>query len=129
MGLIQKEILELRELVVAIREDKIPTEKVSSIVSVYSQISKRTSQLIQIESMHIKSNGKSKTWRKMNELNLVSDGNAIPVDEDIVIKCPAMGWKLIDQESCLDYSGKDTHLEYCQGCKHFGITRRALLPT
>jgi len=129
MGLIQAEITELRNLAKKVMDDEISLEKASIQIGIYNQVSKRTSQLIQIANMAAKENGKGKTWNRMNALNLLSDNVAIPIENDSEkIKCPEHGNALIDRGQCLDYSGCERNLDKCQQCEQFSVTRKYMMP-
>lgn len=124
MGLVQSEIGELRSLLVDVKEGVLPLEKIEVMVRIYGQISKRVDQMLQIAKISQGDIQKEKTWKKMVELNIISDSDAIAIEGHTVIKCPEMGGRLITREDCLDFSGDSKHIDDCQNCKQFTITRK-----
>lgn len=123
MGLIEQEISELRQMAKDVRDGKITPEIAALQIGFYNQTSKRVSQLIQIAMMESKG---GKATKKLISANVISAGSAIPIttSEKEVVKCPEQGGLLIDRESCLDYSGDSRHIDACQKCDQFEVTRK-----
>lgn len=128
MSLINQELLELRSLAQKVLTGEVDNEKARTLVGIYSQTAKRENLLFQIASFSEKNGKSDKSWRRLNDMNLISENTAINVEskDNQVFKCPEQGWKLIDRGNCLDYSGSETNIDKCQNCYHFSITRRQI---
>ena len=126
MGLIEQEIMELRQMSKELREGKLSPEQASIQIGFYNQTSKRVSQLIQIAIMQTKEGKGGKATKRLIAANVLSDSSAIPVPtvEKEVVKCPEQGGALITREDCLEYSGDISHIDVCQQCEQFEITRK-----
>jgi hypothetical protein len=128
MGLIESEIGELRALCQKIYNGDIDNDKARTLIGVYNQTAKRESMLLQIFFSSEK-NSKRKIASKLSAMNVINENGAIGFDEGKpdVVKCPEMGGKLINRETCLDYSGDQRHIDACQKCEQFEITRKYCL--
>ena len=125
MGLIEQEIMELRDLAKKIAQGQIGDSTASLLLGVYNQTSKRVTQMIQIQSLAVKEGKSGKSYKNIVASNLISDGAAISIDStEEKIKCAAKGGVLVNRETCLDYSGEEQHIDFCQECEHFSTTRK-----
>jgi len=127
MGLIQQEVLELRNLIKEIKGGKVKPEEVNSILTVYGQIHKRTEQLLKIEAMNLKNSKRDGSWKRMDSLNLSGPSDAIMLEEARAVCCNMRGGLVVSREDCLDYSGDSKNITGCQTCEHFETTRKQLL--
>ena len=127
MGLLEKEILELRNLRRDYRTKKIDERQVNTEIAIYSQIEKRAKLLLQAYTSGAKV--KQGLMRELVKSNFVGDGEAIDVGEGSAendrIRCAEQD-AVISRHECLDYSG--SHVEDCRGCEIGNTTRRLLLP-
>jgi hypothetical protein len=121
-------LLELRDLARKVLTGEVDLAKVDTLIGIYSQTAKRENLLFQIAA-HAEKNGKAdKSWRRLNDMNLISENAAINIETkgNQVFKCPEQGWNIIDRENCLDYSGSLENIDRCQNCNHFSITRKQI---
>jgi len=130
MGLIEQEIKELRKLKDDWEAGKIADNKVMLVLRIYDQIQKRTNATIQIHMMRGKF-GKP-VFNGIIQQGVIGNGSSIEtiVAGDIeleMVKCPDKDYQLISRADCLGYSGETEHMENCQSCEHFKITRKVLL--
>jgi hypothetical protein len=130
MGLIEQEIMELRSLAKEVMMGTITDIKASLMLGVYNQTSKRVSQMIQITAMQIKEGKNGKAYRRMVSSNLISDGAAIMIESKApeMVRCFEQGGKCISRADCLDYSGAEHHINTCQICEQFSVTRKQIYP-
>lgn len=128
MGLIEQEIIELRELAKGVQAGTVPLDKASTLVGIYNQTSKRVGQMIQINALAQKEGKNSKTYQRFSATNIIGDGSAIQIEGQSVqmVKCPEAGGKIITRGECLDYSGVSHHIDACQLCEQFVITRKQM---
>lgn len=127
MGLLEKEIQELRVLNKRLDEGTVTTEHVHAKVAMYSQTEKRAKMILQAMATAAKYGGKA-TPKKIADSNLIGGGIDLEdrPDEQSV-SCPLKYGKSITREDCLDLSGEAKNHEFCKGCKEFGVTRSMLL--
>ena len=130
MGLIEQEIMELRSLAKDVMMGTITDTKASLMLGVYNQTAKRVSQMTQIMAMQIKEGKNGKAYSRMVSANIVSDGAAIMIEskDAEMVRCPEHGGKCISRDDCLDYSGDEHHINTCQKCEHFSVTRKQIFP-
>jgi len=134
MGVIETEYQELRSLTKKLEAEltgkgpKVDRELVGLIFKGYGECAKRTDQYLKTVSMVINS---GKNARQIIGKNLISENTAIDMSSTEFgerFKCPAKGGLIICREDCLDYSGESKHIEECQRCEQFAITRKQLCP-
>ena len=130
MGLIEQEIKEIRQLRDDWKAGKVTDSKAMSEHRFYDQTQKRINSLIQIHMVRGRF-GKS-VFNGIVRQHIISDGGAVDVIEagDIeleMVKCPDKDYQLVSRADCLGYSGETEHVENCQTCEHFKITRKVLL--
>jgi len=127
MGLLEREILELRNLRRDYRTKKIDERQVNTEIAIYSQIEKRAKLLLQAYTSGAKV--KQGLMRELVKSNLVGEGEAIDVGEGNAendkVRCFEQD-SIISRHECLDYSG--SHIEECRGCETGNVTKRLLLP-
>lgn len=128
MSLINQEIMELRQLAVKVASGEVGESRAKVLLGIYSQTAKRENMLVQIAVSSEKHGGKDRMWKRLNEMNLIHDKAAIDAPISNTIKCPAQGFCLIDRGQCLDYSGSAAHIDFCQKCEQFSITRNQMTP-
>jgi len=126
MGLLEREILELRNLRRDYRTKKIDERQVNTEIAIYSQIEKRAKLLLQAYTSGAKV--KQGLMRELVESNHVGEGEAIDIREENAendkVRCYEQD-AIITRQECLDYSG--THSD-CAGCEIGIATKRKLLP-
>lgn len=111
---------------------KLTPEIAAVQIGFFNQTSKRISQMIQIASLAAKEGRNGKSYQRMVSANIIGSGDAIQIEgqTDVKIKCPEQGDKLISRDACLDYSGDQYHMDKCQACDQFTVTRKyCLSPT
>ena len=127
MGMLEKEIYELRNLRRDFRAGKFDAKHINTEIAIYSQTEKRAKLLLQAHTSGAKI--KSGLLREIYKTNLIGEGEAIDTGNDDPeidkIKCPYHD-NLITRAECLDYSG--SHLEDCMGCEIGKATKDMLLP-
>jgi len=124
MGVIETEYSEIRDITKGILAGTIDKETAALVLKSYSESGKRVDQLLKVYSMVI-SHGKAA--RQVITKNIISEGTAIDMGLTQIeqkFKCPAKGDILVDRLCCLDYSGEERHIETCQNCEHFSVTRK-----
>lgn len=130
MSLIAQEILELRQIASKLISGEIDENKVKRLIGVYNQTAKRENMLIQIAISAEKQGRKDKVWDRLDSMNLIDSKSSIDVETcGDKFKCSAQGWALITRDNCLDYSGDSKHIDFCQNCEQFAITRKQFPPT
>jgi hypothetical protein len=129
MGLIEQEITELRAMAKAAMCEELSPEKASIQIGFFNQTAKRINQMIQIASLSLKEGKSNKIVRRLVDANIIGERQAIVIRDAVEeqVKCPEQGGKLIFREECLDFSGEENHIDACQHCHQFSITRKALL--
>jgi hypothetical protein len=130
MGVIETEYLEIRNITKGIMSGAISTEQATILLKAYSESGKRVDQYLKVISMTI-NHGKSA--RQIINKNIISEGTAIDMGIQIeeTFKCPAKGDILINRETCLDHSGDEKHIYFCQNkdnCEQFSVTRKQTCP-
>jgi hypothetical protein len=127
MGLLEREIYELRNLRRDYRHKLIDEKQVNTEIAIYSQTEKRAKLLLQAHVAGAKIKG-----GLLNEIfktNLIGSGEAIDTGnndpEADKILCPCHD-KLITRGECLDYSGD--HHDDCFKCEIGRATKDKLLP-
>lgn len=131
MGLIEQEIHDLRSLGAKVIAGSIDNDKAKILLGVYNQTAKRENMLIKM-AITSEKYGKSKSWKRLNNMNLIDENGAIDCtpEHDGKVKCPEQGDKLISRSACLDYSGDQYNMGKCQSCDQFTVTRKyCLSPT
>lgn len=129
MGVIETEYTEIRQITKDILAGKIDKETASLALKAYSESGKRVDQYLKVVSMTI-NHGKSA--RQIVNKNIISEGSAINMGLSQIeetFKCPAKGDLLINRDTCLDYSGDHRHIDGCQGCEQFAVTRKQVCPS
>ena len=124
MGVIETEYQEIRQITKGILAGTIDKETAALALKAYSESGKRVDQLLKCYSMVI-SHGKAA--RQIVAKNIISEGTAIDMGLNQIeekFKCPAKGDLLMNREDCLDYSGEEQHIDFCQQCPQFVTTRR-----
>lgn len=127
MGLLIQEVDELRTLLQLVIRKKISHEDLMDRIAVYSQISKRTNQLLQAAGLAMK-NGK--LLGRLMKMNLLGTDEAIdlgisPRLEKVI--CPVEDEKLITREECVDISGKAENYDACLECGNAAVSKDLLL--
>jgi hypothetical protein len=126
MGLLEKEILELRNLRRDYRTKKIDERQVNTEIAIYSQIEKRAKLLLQAYTSGAKV--KQGLTRELVKSNLIGEGEAIDIGEENAendkVRCYEKD-AIITRQECLDYSG--SHPD-CVDCEIGIATKRKLLP-
>ena len=134
MGVIETEYLEIRKITKMLEAEltgkgpKVDKELVNIIFKGYGETAKRTDQYLKTVSMVI-NHGKSA--RQIITKNLISENTAIDMGTTELgerFMCPALGDTIICRNDCLDYSGDSRHIDSCQLCEQFAITRKQLCP-
>ena len=127
MGLLEREIYELRNLRRDYRHKLIDERQVNTEISIYSQTEKRAKLLLQAHVSGAKI--KSGLLNEIFKTNLIGSGEAIDTGQEEPeadkIICPCHGG-LITRGECLDYSG--SHFDDCSGCEIGKVTKNKLLP-
>ena len=130
MGLLEQEIIELRELLQQVKQGKIKPEEANTQIAIYSQSEKRVKMIIATTVMSLKSGGNPKEiCEKISDSGIALDGTTINLNNDPeieLVKCPVKNSAIIRSE-CLDISGDDKNRDSCRDCKNFSITRKKLL--
>ena len=127
MGVMYQEIKGLRTLRRQLREGKITPEKFALELGAASIIHKWAQLALKAE-IASASHGK-KIKDAISKSNLISDGECIDMQDDVEVEsilCPDMD-KAITRAECLDYSGDHQHMDDCQSCGNFVVTRERLL--
>lgn len=129
MGLLEQEIMDLRALGASVIAGEIDIDKAKVMLGVYNQTAKRENMLIQL-SITTEKYGKDKSWKRLNNMNLMDDKSAIECNsnQQSMCKCPAQGGLLLSRMDCLDYSGDEDHIGTCQNCEQFSVTRDQIAP-
>ncbi len=130
MGLIEQEVKELRQLKDDWETGKITDKKLMLTLQIYNQIQKRTNAAILAHLIRGRF-GKS-VFNGIVRQGVIGNGSSIEtiVAGDIeleMVKCPDKDYRLVSRADCLGYSGETEHMENCQSCDHFKITRKVLL--
>jgi len=129
MGLLEREINELRQMNQDVITNKIDAETVHARLGIYSQVEKRAKMILQAYVLSAKHG--VRVLKGINASNLIGNLEAINtnIDSELeMVKCPDQDNKLIARAECLDYSGSTEHNEGCQKCDQYKITRDRLLP-
>lgn len=128
MGLLEKEIKELRDLRDRFRKGKVDAHAVNCEIAIYSQIEKRAKLLLQAHLACAKIDNGT-TLKKLLKLNYMGDGQAIDTGEDVEldkVKCPIREI-IITRAECLDISGSKETIDECKGCDIGKKTKELLL--
>ncbi|MCK5606411.1 hypothetical protein KAR91_31205 [Candidatus Pacearchaeota archaeon] len=128
MGLIEQELLELRQMLKDLEGGKIDGEMVDRKISIYSQSEKRSSMML--KKMIMKERAGIDIEELENKSNLMLDGTSLLSKDDLElesIKCPVKNM-IIVRHDCLDFSEDIKNYGKCKGCINFKITRDKLLP-
>lgn len=124
MGLLEKEIKELRGLIVDLDGGKITSQELNQKIAIYSQVEKRAKLMLQA---HILGAKHLKSLNRLKQANFIGDGEAIDVgsigEENVI--CPEQEDKTITRDACLEYSGKH---DDCHQCDNFKVTQDKLIP-
>lgn len=124
MGLLEDEILELRQMSKAVMDGNISIQKAAVNIAIFNQVAKREQMMINIW----KISDPKRIGTYANKKNLISRYHAIECNKsEDLIKCPKQGDVLIKKDQCLDYSGDQSHIDGCQKCENFALVRRFLL--
>jgi hypothetical protein len=69
------------------------------------------------------------TLKRLKNSNFIST-TSVPIKDNIeeVFPCPQQGDCNITRFNCLDYSGSERHIDACQKCDQFTITRKQTCP-
>ncbi len=129
MGLLEQEIKELRTMNKRIMNGTITDDELSQRIAVYSQTEKRAKMMLQAFAVQAKY--KKNASNNIVKSGLIGDGTVVDLGTNIeieMIHCPDVE-KNIARHECLDYSGSTDHMEDCQSCENFGITRKVLMGT
>jgi hypothetical protein len=127
MGLIPKEMEELRDMLRLYDKGKISEKQVHTKIAIYSQLEKRMKLWIMTEIAM--STHKSASIRILAS-NLIGNLVAIDIGGDPQMEkvaCSLNGQKIILRQECLDISGHKKNYEICKECMNFAITRQLLL--
>jgi hypothetical protein len=129
MGLIEQEIREIRHMAKDVLSGNMTPEMASVQIGFFNQTAKRINQMIQIANLAAKDGKNGKSFQRMVSSNIIGTGEAIQVEgqPEEKVKCPEQGGKLIDRNACLDYSGEEWHIDECQKCDQFTVTRKYCL--
>lgn len=129
MGLFEKQINDLNDLLQLFREGKLSAEQIDTQVKIYSQIERRSSQMLKAIALSGKPG--RKLFQMIVKTNLMGDGVAIDLGqhqfEDEKIRCPLKDGNAISRDMCLTFSGEEKNMEYCQMCDHYKITQNILM--
>ncbi len=128
MGLLEKEIVELRGLLKKLDQGKITIEQLNARIAVYSQTERRAKLMLTAWAMAAKS---GKILTRITKSNMIGDMAAIETNVDFEtenILCPLKKNEIIIRQECLEISGKKENFDQCTLCENFSITRRLLLP-
>ena len=128
-GLIEQEIMELRDLCREFVEGKVTSDNVNTRLSIYNQTAKRMNMLVQVAALSEKhgKGGKGETWKRLNSMNVVDGSIAIDTNSNYdKVKCPQKGGNIVTREECLDYSGENRNIDDCQQCEHFTLARKRI---
>ena len=129
MGLLEKEITELRQLLRDIQYGKYSDDSsrkdLNAILNVYARIEKRAAMMLQAYAVATKYNNYG--IKKLEAANMLGTGSAIDlVDiEADAVACPIKGGEAISRRECLSYSSD--HVGECEPCENFGPTRNMIL--
>lgn len=126
MGLFQKQLKRMEELDEQLVSGKGNVELIQARLAVSCQAEKWAK--LAIAGYALEARYGKRTLKKLVQMNLLGDGEAIDIDADLEtekIKCPEKDYKLITRAECLDYSG--SHNKECNGCDHKVITQNLLL--
>lgn len=127
MGLLEKEIGELRRLLSLLDHKKITLDELHGRIEVYGQIERRAKLMINAYSLALK-NGK--LLGRIVKSNIIGDMAAIDIGDDYQlekVKCSLEEGKIIIRQECLDLSGQKKNYDVCKECASFIITRQLLL--
>lgn len=130
MGLIQKEIEELREIIKNQQWQgrKLNHDELMDAIGTYSQVEKREKSIISALALAAKYKNDG-IPRKIVATNLLGNYEAIAVEanpeHDHSVVCPEQDHKTITRADCLDYSG--SHLDDCAACEQKKITQQLLI--
>lgn len=124
MGLLEQEIKELRSLAKSVLSGTISQDTAGLTLSVYNQISKRETLIYNLSQLQARYGEKGTKLPKT--MNLIGNGTAIDVHEEdeTVVVCPEKGGKCVSMGDCLDYSGDQKHIDACQKCDNFSLSRK-----
>lgn len=126
MGLLEREIYELRNLRRDYRHKLVDERQVNTEIAIYSQTEKRAKLLLQAHTSGAKIKGG--LMRDIFKTNLIGNGEAIdtgnedPETDKIICPCNE---SLMTSGECLDYSGN--HHDECDGCEIGKATKDKLL--
>ena len=127
MGVIEQEYKELRQLLKDYRSGAATEEQVRTQCTIFSQLEKRQKNAISIQALAVKANNQ-KPVKALKTQGFIGNKTTIDLSieerESETIRCPISD-SIITRATCLDYSGK--HLDECESCNQFSITRKLLL--
>jgi len=129
MGIIETEYMDIREIRKQLDSGKIDNERALVLMKIYSELGKRVDQTIKLMCLDL--NHGAKASKLVNSKNLLSSGTAMQADAPMLeekVKCPEKGDLLVCRQECLDYSGDSRHIDACQKCDQFSITRKQICP-
>jgi len=129
MGLLTQEIKEIRQMIKLYDLGKVDSTQVTDKMKMYKEARGRIK--IIYDAVIFSTTNASGIKNRLHSLNILSKGEAVLDKDDLeieMVKCPDKDEQLITRAECLDYSGETEHMETCQTCENFKITRRLLLP-
>lgn len=124
MGLIEKEIIELRDLVKQVASGDLPLTNAAAQLSIYNQVYKRERLMFDLWKTAAK---QKNIMKKAQSKNLLTSEMAIDCGEcPVKLVCSEKGGRLISEDECLEYSGEQRNIDSCQDCQNFSITRKKM---
>jgi len=123
MNLVIEKLTEINEALKKFKVGEMTTEQVQAFVSLVNASHKWANMVLQAYAIESKN---KRVMKGLERNNILDDHTAFSLGlpgEDAVL-CPEVD-KLIKREECLDYSG--SHAKECEGCEHFGKTRKLIL--
>lgn len=127
MGLLEQEIMELRQMNKQVMAGTIKPEEVDKRIAIYSQTEKRAKMILQAHALAAK--GGARAIKGIIKHNLIGRDTPIGSEAELggeSIMCPDMN-RTIVRDECLEYSGEADNFNDCSSCPHFPVTRRLLL--
>ena len=127
MGLIYRELKEIRQDIKHYRAGKISKEDAIVLIGFYNQSDKRVKNIIQAIALTGKY-GKKRTKQLFDD-GIIGNGTVVDLSleeiEEEKILCPFNDTHLTRAE-CLDFSGQEQHFEDCVKC-NVGLENKKLL--
>ena len=127
MSLIADEVKELRQMSKQLAAGKIDRKYVETQMKIYKETHKRAELVLK---MMVSCGAPHLIEKRMHGLNIISKGEyvnpAIEIELE-TIRCPDLNDKVITRQECLNYSGEASHMETCQSCENYKITRNLIL--